>query len=123
TNGTSENPNGVTGEFRGCSHPQLLAWSTPNTIRPRPRADSTDPTQSNPPVSRSVGGSLRRRLARRIAITTTTSPANTSRHVRLVVTQPPRIGPTAIPAPATPPSTPKAAARALPSKLEAVSAT
>ncbi len=58
-----------------------------------------------------------------IPIATTTSPAKTSRQLRFVVIHPPRIGPTAIPAPATPPRTPNAAARARPSKFVATSAT
>ena len=37
--------------------------------------------------------------------TRTTSPANTTRHDSSVVAQPPTMGPTAIPAPATPPIT------------------
>ena len=48
---------------------------------------------------------------------TTTSPAKTNRHVHSVVTQPPRIGPTAMPAPATPPMTAYATTRARPVKL------
>ena len=39
-------------------------------------------------------------------IATTTSPTKTTRQLSSVVAQPPRIGPTAMPAPATPPSTP-----------------
>jgi hypothetical protein len=38
--------------------------------------------------------------------TTMTSAANTTRQLRLLVTQPPTIGPIATPAPATPPRTP-----------------
>ena len=79
--------------------PQLLACSTPKTIRLSPSADSTEPTQSSAGRSPSRAGSRNSRANRRIAITRTTSPANTSRHVRFVVSQPPRIGPTAIPAP------------------------
>ena len=41
----------------------------------------------------------------RMKITRTTSPTNTTRHDSSVVAQPPRIGPMAMPAPATPPMT------------------
>ncbi len=44
-------------------------------------------------------------VIRRMPITMTTSPTNTTRHDSWVVAQPPRIGPMAIPAPATPPIT------------------
>ena len=105
TNGVNENPNGSIGELRGCSQPQVLASSTPNTTSASPSAHSTAPTRSSsaPGCPLSFGS---RRTASRIAITTSTSPTNTIRHVRFVVTQPPKIGPTAIPAPETPPSTP-----------------
>ena len=46
-----------------------------------------------------------------------------TRHEYSVVAQPPRIGPTAIPAPATPPITAYATLRDAPSKLPAISAT
>ena len=55
--------------------------------------------------------------------TITTSPMNTTRHVSSVVAQPPRIGPMAMPAPATPPSTAYATLRSAPVKLPAMSAT
>jgi hypothetical protein len=45
------------------------------------------------------------------------------RHEYSVVAQPPRIGPTAIPAPATPPITAYATLREAPSKLPAIKAT
>ncbi len=105
TNGVSENPNGSSGELRGLSQPQLLAWITPKTKAPSPSAERTEPTQSRPEDSVG-GGSSTRREPNRIPIATTTSPAKTTRQLSSVVAQPPRIGPTAIPAPATPPSTP-----------------
>ena len=106
TNGASENPNGSTGELRGSSQPQLLACRTPKTISPSPSAESTEPTQSSPAGRSSDSGSRSSRTASRIAITSTTSPTKTTRQEAFVVSQPPRIGPTAIPAPATPPRTP-----------------
>ncbi len=51
-----------------------------------------------------------------------TSPTNTIRHDSSVVAQPPTIGPTAIPAPATPPMTAYAALRWAPSKFPAIRA-
>ena len=55
-------------------------------------------------------GPLRRasatnRVMTKIPITRTTSPAKTTRQLSTVVAQPPTIGPTAMPAPATPPMT------------------
>ena len=63
-----------------------------------------------------------KRVVARMKATSTTSPANTTRHESSVVAQPPTIGPTAIPAPATPPITAYAALRAVPSKFPAISA-
>ena len=59
----------------------------------------------------------------RISATSSTSPAKMIRQEYSVVAQPPRIGPTAIPAPATPPITAYATLREAPSKLPAISAT
>ena len=106
TNGVSESPKGSIGELRGSSQPQLLACRTPSTITPRPAAESTPPTQSSSGRGPVRSGSRISRMPSRIPITTTTSPAKTTRQLSSVVAQPPRIGPTAMPAPATPPSTP-----------------
>ena len=106
TNGVSEKPKGSTGELSGISQPQLLACSTPKTTRASPVAESTLPTQSSCGAGPRAAGSRIQRVPKRIPSATTTSPTNTSRQVKSVVTQPPRIGPTAMPAPATPPSTP-----------------
>jgi hypothetical protein len=63
----------------GLTNPHDPARRTPNTTSPRPRAENPVPARSRW-VLRS-GGSLVMRLARaRIAITITTSPANTQRH-------------------------------------------
>ncbi len=107
TNGASEKPNGSIGEFRGASQPHLLAFSTPKTSKPRPSALRIEPTQSSRGTGPSRGASRTSRgVASTIAVAITTSPANTRRQVSSVVSQPPRIGPTAIAAPETPPSTP-----------------
>ena len=106
TNGVSEKPKGSTGELSGLSQPQLLACSTPMTISARPIAESTLPTQSSLGLAPSRSGSDSSREPSRIAIATSTSPTNTTRQLSSVVAQPPRMGPTAIPAPAMPPSTP-----------------
>ncbi len=106
TNRVGAKPNTVNGGFRGWTQPQVPLWSTPRTPRPRPVADSVAPTPSNRGRGPVRGTSLIARLAISIATTTTTSPANTSRQVRYVVTQPPSSGPTAMPAPASPPMTP-----------------
>ena len=106
TNGVKAKPKGSIGELRGASQPQLLACRTPKTTRARPDAESTPPTQSSTGGGPSRSGSRISRVPIRIPIATTTSPTKTTRQLSSVVAQPPRIGPTAMPAPATPPSTP-----------------
>jgi hypothetical protein len=105
TNGVGENPKGAMGACFGTIHPQALARSTPNTINPSPSEDSTTPRRSRRGRSGPAGASPRNRTASRMPRTMTTSPTNTTRQLKAVGAQPPTIGPTAIPAPATPPIT------------------
>ena len=119
-----EKPNGVTGESGfGLTQPQALDCSTPRTTSPSPAADSTAPTTS------SFGGTPVRTesatfgVITRMSATSSTSPTKMIRQEYSVVAHPPRIGPTAIPAPATPPITAYATLRDGPSKLPAISAT
>src|SRR5262245_26697110 len=79
----------------GSTQPHSPERSTPYTSEPRPAADSTTPNTSNPSGRAAGGASLIRRATARIARTTTTSPANTSRQVAYVVRAPPIRGPTA----------------------------
>ena len=95
----------VIGEFLGLSHPQVLDSSTPRTKSPRPVAESTEPTTSSFGVGVGPGASFTLRVMIRMKPAMKTSPTNTIRHVSSVVAQPPTMGPTAIPAPATPPMT------------------
>ncbi len=103
TKRVSEKPKMVIGEFFGLSHPQVLDWRTPKTKMPRPLAESTEPTTSSFGVGSGRGASPTLGVMRRMKATMITSPTKTIRHVTSVVAHPPRIGPTAIPAPATPP--------------------
>ena len=101
----SDRPNGSTGESFGFTQPHVLDWSTPSTTMPRPLADSAVPTPSSRGLAPLRGASAMKRVVARMNATSTTSPANTTRHDSSVVAQPPTIGPTAMPAPATPPIT------------------
>ena len=101
----SEKPKMVIGEFFGLTHPQVLDWRTPKTKTPRPAADSTEPTMSSFGAGSGRGASATFRIMIRINAAMKTSPTNTTRHVSTVVAHPPTMGPTAIPAPATPPMT------------------
>ena len=119
-----EKPNGSTGESSlGRTQPQVLDCSTPRTTRPRPVADKTVPTTSSRGAGPVLTASATFGVITRIRATNSTSPAKMIRHEYSVVAQPPRIGPTAIPAPATPPITAYATLREAPSKLPAISAT
>ena len=120
TKRVSEKPKIVMGEFLGLSHPQVLDSSTPKTNSPRPAAESTEPTTSSFGVGVGPGASVTLRVMNRMKPAMKTSPTNTTRHVSSVVAHPPTIGPTAIPAPATPPITAYAALRRAPSKLPAI---
>ena len=80
------------------------------TTSARPEAERT-PLNSGLALERGpcgVGSAIHR-VPRRIPAATTTSPRNTSRQA--VAGSSPRIGPTAMPAPATPPSTPRSLGR------------
>ena len=124
TKSVSEKPNGVSGESSlGLIQPQALDCSTPRTTSPRPVADRTVPTMSSFGAGPVRTASTTFGVITRISATSTTSPAKMIRHEYSVVAQPPRIGPTAIPAPATPPITAYATFRDAPSKLPAISAT
>ena len=105
TNIVSDKPNGSTGEFFGFTQPHVLDSSTASTTRPRPDADSTAPTRSKRGAGPPRGASPTRRVMAKMNSTSTTSPTNTTRQVSSVVAHPPRMGPTAMPAPATPPIT------------------
>ena len=122
TKRVSEKPKIVMGEFLGLSHPQVLDSSTPNTNRPRPAADRTEPTTSSFGVGVGPGASFTLRVMNKMNAAMKTSPTNTTRHDSSVVAQPPTMGPTAIPAPATPPITAYAALRWVPSKFPAINA-
>ena len=105
TKRVSEKPKIVMGEFLGLTHPQVLDSSTPNTNSPRPAAESTEPTTSSFGVGVGPGASFTLRVMNKMKPAMKTSPTNTTRHVSSVVAHPPTMGPTAIPAPATPPIT------------------
>ena len=108
TNGVSEKPNGSIGELRGRSQPQLLACRTPRTISAEAERGEhrADPVEARRAARLALGLARSAGCRAGSPIATTTSPAKTTRQLSSVVAQPPRIGPTAIPAPATPPSTP-----------------
>jgi len=113
----AEKPKGSTGESLGATQPQVLDCRVPRTTRPSPVAARTEPTASSlglapsePTASSlglapSIGVSTTKRTMARMNRTRTTSPANTTRQLSSVVAQPPRMGPMAMPAPATPPMT------------------
>ena len=98
TNGVSEKPNGVIGELRGASQPQLLACRTPKTRTARPAAERTLPTQSRRRLARPALG-LAEQSACRAGCRSRRPPRRRRRcrQVNSVVAQPPRIGPTAMP--------------------------
>ena len=124
TNTVREKPKGSTGESSlGVIQPQLLDCSTPSTTSPSPTADSTVPTASSLGAVPVRTESATLGVITRITATSSTSPAKMIRQEYSVVAQPPRIGPTAIPAPATPPITAYATLREAPSKLPAIKAT
>ena len=106
TKNVSENPNGSTGESFGFSQPQVLAWSVPRTIAPSPTAERIAPVRSKRGLAPSRIASWTKGLIARMPRTMTTSPTNTTRQLSSVVAQPPRMGPIAMPAPATPPMIP-----------------
>ena len=122
TKRVSEKPKMVIGESFGLTHPHVLDSSTPKTNSPRPVAESTDPTPSSFGAGLGAGASATLRVMNRMKPAMKTSPTNTTRHVSSVVAHPPTMGPTAIPAPATPPITAYAALRLGPSKLPAINA-
>ena len=105
TKSVSEKPKIVMGEFLGLTHPQVLDSSTPNTNSPRPAAESTEPTTSSFGAGVGPGASFTLRVMNKMKPAMKTSPTNTTRHVSSVVAHPPTMGPTAMPAPATPPIT------------------
>ena len=100
-----ENPSGSMGESMGLTQPHVLDCSTPSTIRPRPDADRIVPTKSSRGMGVGRAASWISLDIARMASTRTTSPTKTTRQDSSVVAQPPRIGPIAMPAPATPPMT------------------
>jgi hypothetical protein len=101
----SEKPNTSIGESFGLIHPQVDDCRVPSTTAPRPVATRTLPTTSSLGGVSPVFASPIRWVIARMNSTSTTSPTNTTRQDSSVVAQPPRIGPMAIPAPATPPIT------------------
>jgi hypothetical protein len=90
----------------GWMKPQLLLWRMARTISARPAADRTAPTTSSVGGFSTAGLGFIRRRSTRMTRTITTSPANTSRQVHAVVTNPPMTGPTAMAAAAMPPTMP-----------------
>ena len=118
--GTTDSPKGViswpliVSAPVGVIRPHELLLRIPNTARPRPSADSPAPTTSSGVRSGRGPSRILRTPKARMAITTTVSPANTSRQVQALVTKPPISGPAATPAPAIPPSIPNASARSWP---------
>ena len=94
------------GELALAIQPHVLAWRMPNTKSARPNAESPAPTQSIFGAGLGPSTSTIQPTAATIRRAKITSPTKTYRQSALVVTQPPRMGPTAIPAPATPPITP-----------------
>ena len=81
TNGASERPNGVIGELALVIQPHSLARRIPNTRRPRPRADSTEPTQSSFGTGLGRAMSVINRTERTIKSVRITSPTKTYRQV------------------------------------------
>ena len=96
TKRVSEKPKIVNGEFLGLSQPQVLDSSTPNTNRPRPEADRTEPTTSSFGTGVGPGASFTLRVMNKMKAAMKTSPTNTTRH-GTAVAQPPTMGPTAYP--------------------------
>ena len=105
----------MVGPFLGTTKPHVLLWRIASTMIARPDADSTAPTMSRLGGFGSRGADLMRFRTSRMTATMKTSPTNTRRHVNALVTQPPITGPTAMAAAATPPTSPYARARSLPS--------
>ena len=106
----------------GWIQPHSLVRSTPKTTSPSPRADRIDPTTSSFGRS-STGASAIRLVSRRIASTTTTSPAKTQRHEKYVVQKPPISGPTATATAPAAATSPYAAGRRSVGKFPATRAT
>jgi len=107
---------------RGDTHPQELVCSTPNTTAARPVADSSTPTPSSFGVSAaSTSAILVDRASRPKAMNT--SAMKTHRQLKLAVTKPPMIGPTAMATADAAAIVPYALARARPVKFPAMSAT
>ena len=119
---TGESPSHSGAPAAGCTKPHDPERRMPNTIKPRPSADSAVPTRSiRTPFA--AGVSFTRRASTRITRTMSTSPANTHRHEAYVVNAPPISGPNAAaiaPAAAT---SPYARGRSGLAKFEATSAT
>ncbi len=122
TKTVKENPSGATGESFGSSQPQVLACRVPKTTAPRPAAERIAPTMSSRGLVASRTVSRTKGVIARMPRTITTSPTNTTRQLSSVVAQPPRMGPTAMPTPATPPMIAYAVLRSRPSKFPAISA-
>ena len=87
----------------GSMRPHVLAWRMPSTMAPNALAERTTPSTSSLGFSPSRTASTMYRERARMISTRTTSPAKTTRQLSSVVAQPPTMGPTAMPAPATPP--------------------
>ena len=118
--GDRPNHSGASG--LGCTQPHVPERKTPKTNSASPLADSSVPTRSR--CGRVAGGvSAMRRATNKMTATMTTSPANTQRHEKYVVTSPPMSGPAATaiaPADAT---MPYARGRSAVAKFDATSAT
>ena len=105
TNRVGANPNGSIGASLGSTRPHVVDCRTPRTTAPSPAADRIAPTTSSRGLGPTRGASATNRVIARMPITMTTSPTKTIRQESSVVAQPPRMGPMAMPAPATPPMT------------------
>ena len=100
----SEKPSGVMGEASvGSMKPHVLACRMLSTMAPSALAERTMPRTSSLGLAPSRTASTMYRERARMVSTRTTSPAKTTRQLSSVVAQPPTMGPTAMPAPATPP--------------------
>src|SRR5690606_23604879 len=102
--------------------PPGAALQHPEHAQPQPDGGQDRPHAVQPRPCARRGGRRDHPAHSSTATTTTTSPAKTNRQVRYVVTQPPSNGPTAIPAPASPPMTAYATARSRPRYASATSA-
>src|SRR5262249_60590949 len=95
----------------GEAQPHPGAWMIPYTIRLIPAADSTRPRQSTGGVRGAREGGTRQATSSPTMAATRTKNRKTAPHQNRSSSQPPAIGPSAIPTPALAPQTPIASAR------------